>query len=62
MEFKVRWEGQSEDNDLWLDYKELRDNEQLHVYLRKHGMSQLIPDKFNEPKPPKPARKQRTKH
>ena len=32
MEFKVRWEGQPASNDLWLDYKELRDNEFLHVY------------------------------
>ena len=53
LDFKVRWEGQPATNDLWLQYKELRDNEQLHTYLRANGMSNLIPEKFNEPKPPK---------
>ena len=62
LDFKVRWEGQPASNDLWLSYKELRDNEQLHVYLRANGLSSLIPDKFNEPKPPKTAAKPRTKH
>jgi len=61
LEFKVRWEGQPASNDLWLEYKELRDNEFLHVYLRENGMSHLIPDKFDEPKPPTAPRKPRTK-
>ena len=59
LDFKVRWEGLPETSDVWLEYKELRDTEALHTYLRQHGMTDLIPAKFNEPKP---AKKPRTKH
>jgi len=33
LDFKVRWEGAPESEDLWLAYKELRDTDALHKYL-----------------------------
>ena len=56
LDFKVRWEGLPESSDNWLEYKDLRDTDALHIYLRANGMSKLIPEKFNEPKPPKAAK------
>ena len=50
MEFKVRWEGYEEDEDLWLPWKELRDNTQLHQYLRDNGMASLIPKEHRQPR------------
>ena len=47
LDFKVRWEGLPESSDNWLEYKDLRDTDQLHIYLRANGMSNLIPEKFN---------------
>jgi hypothetical protein len=43
MEFKVRWFGEPEENDLWLPWKELKDNSALHNYLSEHRMKALIP-------------------
>ena len=54
LDFKVRWEGLPESADLWLEYKELRDTEALHTYLRANGLSKLIPAKFAEPIPEQP--------
>ena len=33
LDFLVRWEGYDEAEDLWLPYRELRDNPALHRYL-----------------------------
>ena len=41
--FKTRWLGYDESHDLWLPWKELRDNTQLHQYLRENGLASLIP-------------------
>jgi len=49
LDFKVRWEGAPESEDLCLAYKELRDTDALHKYLRANGLTKLIPTKFNEP-------------
>ena len=46
MEFKVRWQGESQDNDSWEPFSLLRDTEQLHTYLREHKLKSLIPLKF----------------
>ena len=46
MEFKVRWLGQDESHDLWLPWKSLYNNTQLHKYLHDNGMKKLIPKQF----------------
>lgn len=43
MDFKVRWAGLGEEFDLWLPWKELRNNIKLHEYLRTHGLQKLVP-------------------
>lgn len=42
MDFKVKWVGLGEEYDLWLPWKELRDNVKLHEYLRAQGLSRLL--------------------
>jgi transposase InsO family protein len=46
LEFRVRWAGYDETSDTWEPWKHVRDNEQLHLYLRKKGLNNLIPIKF----------------
>ena len=48
MEFKVRWEGYSEEHDLWLPYSELRDVVALHRYLWDNGMKHHINKQHRE--------------
>jgi transposase InsO family protein len=43
MDFRVRWEGYDSSHDLWLPWRDLRDNPKLHKYLYDNGMSKLIP-------------------
>ena len=43
MDFLVRWTGQNESHDLWLPWKQLRDNPKLHKYLSENGMESWIP-------------------
>ena len=43
MDFLVRWTGQNESHDLWLPWKQLRDNPKLHKYLFENGMESWIP-------------------
>jgi hypothetical protein len=45
MSFLVRWKGYSEADDVWVDWKELRETEQLHLYLHQHNMKSLLPRK-----------------
>jgi hypothetical protein len=45
MQFKVRWLGYGPEHDSWEPYKNLRDTEQLHAYLRANRMATLIPSK-----------------
>lgn len=45
MQFKVRWLGYGPEHDSWEPYKNLRDTEQLHTYLRANRMTTLIPSK-----------------
>ena len=42
MDFKVRWQGYSEEHDLWIPFSELRDNPALHRYLWDNGMKHHI--------------------
>jgi hypothetical protein len=43
LDFLVRWQGYDSSHDLWLPWKELRNNIHLHKYLRKVGLTKLIP-------------------
>jgi len=46
IEFLVRWTGYGENDDLWLPYSELRDNDATHRYLLSINKKNLIPLKF----------------
>ena len=46
IEFKVKWMNHNDSYDSWEPYANLRDTEQLHVYLREKNLHQLIPAKF----------------
>jgi hypothetical protein len=46
LEFRVRWAGYDPTSDTWEPWKNLRDTEQLHSYLRLKGLAQMIPQKF----------------
>jgi hypothetical protein len=46
LDFKVRWTGESSDNDLWLPWKELKNNTLLHQYLIENGLHKLVPKQY----------------
>jgi hypothetical protein len=46
MSFLVRWTGYSEADDVWVDWKELKNTDQLHLYLSKHNMKRLLPRSY----------------
>ena len=48
MEFRVRWLGYDEGHDLWLPWRQLRDNPKLHKYLYVNGMQRLIPSEHRK--------------
>ena len=48
MQFKVNWFGCGRDEDTWEPYHNLKDTEQLHVYLRAHRMESMIPSKYKD--------------
>ena len=43
MDILVKWKGYDSSHNLWLPWKELRNNAILHAYLRQHDMAKLIP-------------------
>ena len=45
MDFLCKFTGWSDEYNLWLPYKELRDIDVLHTYLIQNGMKPLIPRK-----------------
>jgi hypothetical protein len=47
-DFKVRWKDYPPEEDLWLPWKELRNNPRLHEYLREHGLTKFIPKEHRE--------------
>ena len=44
LDFRVRFAGYTEADDMWLPYRELRDTPQCHEYLWANNMKNLIPD------------------
>jgi hypothetical protein len=50
VEFKVKWLGLPFEQSSWEPYKSLRHAEQLHKYLREHGLEVLIPKEYREKK------------
>jgi transposase InsO family protein len=46
MDFLVRWKGESDENNLWMPWKDVRRNPILHQYLRDNKMKSIIPNEF----------------
>ncbi len=46
LEFLVKWTGYDDTHNLWVPYKDLRETEVLHQYLKKINLKHLIPKKF----------------
>ena len=46
LEFQVKRLGYNETNISWEPYANLRDSDQLHVFLRQNNLLRLIPKKF----------------
>ena len=46
LEFQVMWLGYDETHNSWEPYANLRDSDQLHVFLRQNNLLRLIPRKF----------------
>jgi hypothetical protein len=47
LKFLVKWLGYDDTHNTWEPYKEVRDVEILHTYLRTNNLSKLIPKKFS---------------
>ena len=47
LEFQVKWLGYDETHKSWEPYANLRDSDQLHVFLRQNNLLRLIPKKFH---------------
>jgi hypothetical protein len=43
IQIRVRWAGEGPEKDLWLDWKDMRNNEILHQYLWDHKLYKLLP-------------------
>jgi len=48
MDFYVSWVNAPDSANLWLPWKEIRNNIQLHEYLRNNNMTSLIPREHRE--------------
>ena len=46
LEFRVKWLGDDETHNSWEPYANLRDSDQLHVFLHLDSLLRLIPEKF----------------
>ncbi len=45
LEFLCRWEGHSEEYDLWIPWKGLLNTAQLQTYLQQKNLLKLLPKK-----------------
>jgi hypothetical protein len=43
MQFLVKWKGYDHEENTWEPWKELRNTEALHIYLRDNKLARLIP-------------------
>jgi hypothetical protein len=48
MKFKIKWRGYP--NPTWEPYKNLRDVERLHTYLKAHKLAKFVPDSYKDSK------------
>ena len=46
LEFQVKWLSYDETHNSWEPYTNLRDSDQLHVFLRQNNLLRLILKKF----------------
>jgi transposase InsO family protein len=46
LKFLIKWLGYDDTHNTWEPYKEVRDVEILHTYLRTNNLSKIIPKKF----------------
>jgi hypothetical protein len=46
LEFLVKWLGYDDTHNTWEPYKEVRDVDKLHDYLRTNNLPKIIPKKF----------------
>jgi transposase InsO family protein len=46
LKFLIKWLGYDDTHNSWEPYKEVRDVEVLHTYLRTNNLSKIIPKKF----------------
>ena len=43
LEIQVKWLGHDETHNSWEQYANLRESDQLHIFLRQNNLLQLIP-------------------
>jgi hypothetical protein len=49
LDFHIKWLGYDDTYNLWLPWKDLRETDILHSYLRQNNLGNLIPKKFFTP-------------
>jgi hypothetical protein len=49
LDFLVKWVGYDDTYNLWLPFKEIRETNILHSYLREKNLNKLVPRKFRQP-------------
>jgi transposase InsO family protein len=49
LDFHVKWLGYNDTYNLWLPWKDLRETDILHSYLKENNLGNLIPKKFINP-------------
>jgi hypothetical protein len=49
LDFHVKWLGYDDTYNLWLPWKDLRQTDILHSYLKEKNLGNLIPKKFINP-------------
>ena len=47
LKFLIKWLGYDDTHNTWEPWKEVRDVEVLHTYLRANNLTKIIPKKFS---------------